>query len=345
MDGTKTIVLVYFRRRISFCLLYLPAFLLALSTGLAFGNPPDSAGVAETAQVPILLQRYASDRHLRNVLAPTSATPAFYVPMKSFAFSLYLLLAISLGVCIYLIAQIRKGRMRLQRAIEVNRLKSRFYEELSHEFRPPLTLILGPIEEMINRTESLQMQQCLMPIRKNAARLLELVNQLVELSKMETEKLTHLDLVRERSVENGAVLGSSTNSSAESREQSGEAEFHRRMMKPNEIAAHSVDEQFLKRMMLILEDHVGDDRFTTEELSQEMGMSRSHLHRKLKSLVGQGPNQFIRSFRLDRAHEMLRRNSGTAAEIAYAVGFGSPSYFTKCFHEKFGYTPSKIINP
>src|SRR5688500_10884026 len=120
--------------------------------------------------------------------------------------------------------------------------------------------------------------------------------------------------------------------------------FRLLVLKPGEIAVNSVDEQFLKRMMRILEGHIGNDKFTTEELSVEMGMSRSHLHRKLKALVGQGPNQFIRSFRLNRAYDMLRHNSGTAAEIAYAVGFGSPSYFTKCFHEKFGYTPSEIIN-
>jgi transcriptional regulator GlxA family with amidase domain len=59
-------------------------------------------------------------------------------------------------------------------------------------------------------------------------------------------------------------------------------------------------------------------------------------------LLDQGPNQFIRTFRLQRAYELLKQNSATTAEIAYQVGFSSPSYFTKCFHEQFGYTPTEI---
>lgn len=113
-------------------------------------------------------------------------------------------------------------------------------------------------------------------------------------------------------------------------------------LKPSEVAVNSIDEQFLKRMMNVLEINMADEKFSVEALGEELGMSRSHLHRKLKALIGQGPNQFIRSFRLNRAHALLTVNAATAAEIAYSVGFGSPSYFTKCFHEQFGYTPSEI---
>ena len=71
-------------------------------------------------------------------------------------------------------------------------------------------------------------------------------------------------------------------------------------------------------------------------------MSRSQLHRKLNALIGKGPSQLIRSFRLTRAHDLLKVNAATLAEIAYTVGFSSPSYFSKCFREQFGYTPSDI---
>ena len=96
--------------------------------------------------------------------------------------------------------------------------------------------------------------------------------------------------------------------------------------------------------MDLLEIHFGDEKFGVEELGDEIGMSRSQLHRKLKALLGQGPNQFIRTFRLNRAHDLLKVNAATAAEVAYSVGFSSPSYFTKCFHEQFGYTPSEVSN-
>ena len=88
---------------------------------------------------------------------------------------------------------------------------------------------------------------------------------------------------------------------------------------------------------------MSNERFGVEQLSDELGMSRSQLHRKLTALIDQSPNQFIRSFRLQRAHDLLKQKAATASEIAYQVGFSSPSYFTKCFHEQFGYTPSEVF--
>ena len=114
------------------------------------------------------------------------------------------------------------------------------------------------------------------------------------------------------------------------------------ILKPSEIAGSSIDETFLNRLMKIVEEHMGDELFGVERLSDKMGMSRSQLHRKLHALTGKGPNQLIRSFRLNRAHDLLKVNATTPAEIAYTVGFSSPSYFSKCFREQFGYTPSDI---
>lgn len=128
----------------------------------------------------------------------------------------------------------------------------------------------------------------------------------------------------------------------ESRRALREKYLHTMVLTPNEVAVTSVDEQFLKRLMAIVENHVADEKFGVEEMSEQLAMSRSQLHRKLKALIGQGPNQYIRSFRLKRAHDLLQGNAATAAEIAYSVGFSSPSYFTKCFHEQFGYTPSEV---
>lgn len=114
------------------------------------------------------------------------------------------------------------------------------------------------------------------------------------------------------------------------------------ILKPGEITGSSIDETFLNRLMKIVEENMGDELFGVERLSDKMGMSRSQLHRKLNALTGKGPNQLIRSFRLNRAHDLLRVNASTPAEVAYTVGFSSPSYFSKCFREQFGYTPSDI---
>ena len=114
------------------------------------------------------------------------------------------------------------------------------------------------------------------------------------------------------------------------------------ILKPSEISSSSLDEVFLNRLMKIVEENMSDELFGVERLSEKMGMSRSQLHRKLNALIGKGPNQLIRSFRLKRAHDLLKVNATTPAEVAYIVGFNSPSYFTKCFREQFGCTPSEI---
>ncbi len=115
------------------------------------------------------------------------------------------------------------------------------------------------------------------------------------------------------------------------------------ILKPKDVTVNSIDEKFLNRLIEIVEIHLGNEKFGVEKLSDELGMSRSHLHRKLSALLDTGPNQFIRRFRLQRAHDLLKQNSATSSEIAYQVGFGSPSYFTKCFQEQFGYLPSELL--
>jgi signal transduction histidine kinase/DNA-binding response OmpR family regulator len=113
-------------------------------------------------------------------------------------------------------------------------------------------------------------------------------------------------------------------------------------LKPSEIATSSMDEIFLERVMQTVERAMGDENFSVEELARDIGMSYSQLHRKLTALVNQSPNHFIRSMRLQRAKDLLERNAATVSEIAYTVGFASPAYFTKCFHQQFGIVPSGV---
>jgi AraC-like DNA-binding protein len=86
---------------------------------------------------------------------------------------------------------------------------------------------------------------------------------------------------------------------------------------------------------------MGDEELSVEELGQEVGMSRSQLHRKLTALTNQSPSDFIRYMRLHRAMALLQGNAGTVAEVAYSVGFGDPSHFSRRFHEFFGITPGE----
>lgn len=103
----------------------------------------------------------------------------------------------------------------------------------------------------------------------------------------------------------------------------------------------SMDEAFLQKLRGIVEDNLGNAQFGVENLAHEAGMSRSQIHRKLSDLSGKSTTQFIREIRLEHAREMLADNVGTVSEIAYRVGFNSPTYFSTCFHEYFGHPPGE----
>ena len=104
----------------------------------------------------------------------------------------------------------------------------------------------------------------------------------------------------------------------------------------------SMDKSFLEKVQLAIENNLANENFGVDELAHEIGISRSQLHRRLKSLKLQSASQMIREFRLKKAHEMLQNKVATASEISYQVGFSSPSYFNTSFNEYFGYPPGKV---
>ncbi|MCG3155551.1 MAG: Sensor histidine kinase RcsC [bacterium] len=113
------------------------------------------------------------------------------------------------------------------------------------------------------------------------------------------------------------------------------------VLKPGEIATTPLDQAFLEKALAVAEKNLEDEEFSIEEFAEQVGMSRSQLHRKLHALTNQSASLFLRSVRLQRAAELLCRHAGTVAEIAYQVGFSSQAYFTRCFHEHFGCSPKE----
>ena len=107
-----------------------------------------------------------------------------------------------------------------------------------------------------------------------------------------------------------------------------------------DLAITSTETNFLNRMQEVLDKHITDSDLTSEEFSKLMHMSRTQLHRKLKSIVGMSTTAFLRSQRLKLACRLLKESDGSTSEIAYQVGFNSPSYFTRCFKEAYGCTPT-----
>lgn len=112
------------------------------------------------------------------------------------------------------------------------------------------------------------------------------------------------------------------------------------LLEPKEISVTSVDERFLNKLINTLENHISNPELDVDLLIREVGMSRSQLHKKLKALTGLSTTEFVRNFRLKRAATLLKGNYGNVADVCYAVGFNSLSYFTRCFHEMFGVAPS-----
>ncbi|MDJ0835596.1 MAG: two-component regulator propeller domain-containing protein [Acidobacteriota bacterium] len=118
--------------------------------------------------------------------------------------------------------------------------------------------------------------------------------------------------------------------------------FSREMiLKPTEIAITSADQVFLQKAVATLERYMGDSRFGVYELAEELGFSRRQLQRKLKALTNKTPAVFIRQIRLERAAQLLKERAGNVAEVAYAVGFNKPQYFSTLFRETFGKNPSE----
>jgi DNA-binding response OmpR family regulator len=115
-------------------------------------------------------------------------------------------------------------------------------------------------------------------------------------------------------------------------------------IKPDEIVATSMDEQFLNRLLDVFENHISEADYSIESFASEIGMSRSNLYRKIQALTNQSTTDFIRLLRLKRAAQLLRKRSGTVSEVAYAVGFTNLSHFSKIFRQQFGQTPSDFAN-
>ena len=103
------------------------------------------------------------------------------------------------------------------------------------------------------------------------------------------------------------------------------------------------EESFLSDLFSIIDKRLFDEGLTIESLVRDMGISRPQLYRKIHGLTGRSPNNLIRDLRLEKAMAMLKRKTGNVSEIAFKVGFNNPSYFAKCFTEKFGRLPSVYL--
>jgi len=111
-------------------------------------------------------------------------------------------------------------------------------------------------------------------------------------------------------------------------------------VKPTEIAVTSLDQKFIRNAIAIVEENMSNSNFRVEGLSEKLGISRVHLYKKLTSLTGKAPLEFMRTLRMQRAAQLLGTSKMSISQIAYQVGFNNPKYFAKYFKEEYNMTPS-----
>jgi len=102
------------------------------------------------------------------------------------------------------------------------------------------------------------------------------------------------------------------------------------------------ENEFIRKLTELITAHIEEEAFGVSELANSIGMSRSNLLRKVKKITKLSVSQFIRQIRLEQAMELLKEDSYNVSEVSYRVGFGSTSYFIKCFREHYGYPPGEV---
>lgn len=115
------------------------------------------------------------------------------------------------------------------------------------------------------------------------------------------------------------------------------------LLEPEHIELSSLDEKFLKDAVEAVNKNLDDPSFDVEKFSYDIGISANQAYRKIKALTGQTAKEFIRNQRLKTAADLLLQKRRSISEIIYMVGFSSPSYFTRCFKDYYGYTPKEYI--
>lgn len=119
------------------------------------------------------------------------------------------------------------------------------------------------------------------------------------------------------------------------------------LMKLNKVKSLKVlkhfEEDFLKHLCEVTHSFWNDPVLTVQLFSAKMGLSKSQMYRKMVSLTGFSPNEFLNEYRLRKSLKFLRKSQGNISEIAYESGFSSPSYFSKCFYKRYGLLPSDYL--
>lgn len=104
------------------------------------------------------------------------------------------------------------------------------------------------------------------------------------------------------------------------------------------------DENFINNLVVVTESIWNDPQVDVGAFGKRLGLSRSQFYRKISSITGLSPNDFIKEFRLQKALHLIEKQRGNISQIAFETGFNSPSYFSKCFQKRYGILPSDLLS-
>lgn len=114
-------------------------------------------------------------------------------------------------------------------------------------------------------------------------------------------------------------------------------------LSPSGVVMNKLDDKFLNQIKLVIENNIDDSNFSVEQLASALFMNRMQLYRKLKALTGKSPNKIIRSFRLQRAAQLLETKQYNVSDVTYMVGYNDLKSFREQFKKEFGRSPSEYV--
>jgi AraC-like DNA-binding protein len=254
------------------------------------------------------------------------------------AYAAYILIALSLIISFFYY-RVRRTRLRQEMILQqkqteqlraIDEMKTRFFSNITHEFRTPLSLIISPVEKLQNEVKDEKVLNTLDEfIREMTAKIsyesrlsaLQLgaddyINKPFHFDELDTRIRNLLDHQRKQR-ENYRIQLQKNGSSVQSNES---------------------ENPFLKNIYAIIDEMIDDSQLGASKLAEKNAMSLRTLNRKLNTMIGMSAGHLIRQYRLQKSITLLKEGHNVS-ETAYLVGFETPAYFSQCFKEQYGVSP------
>lgn len=207
-------------------------------------------------------------------------------------------------------ANLRIAEEDRRQTLELTRQKINFFANMSNELKTPLTKIMGTVSHLINSSIGSSTRLTLQGIQQSVSQINHAISQMISIKDNPMFATPSQEALNEMA----ALVRNSANQ----------------------------DEKFLETVDSIILYKLDDPELGVKSLAAQMGISEKQLYRRIKEITGSTVVDYLKSYRLNKAKEILSQGQFSVKEVAYMTGFTSPSYFSRCFTEKFGVSPSRL---